>query len=340
MTYNRNIDELESHAVMWWPEILAQQNADISVIPELLKTQNSFLKILALSKDNPTQVFKLITAAKFPTNLFLKHLCVLADYGGEPLQRLGRSFTEIFPDDTKGKRKLAYTWNGKNYNYTFQALPSTIGNAQLKTDGKGLSKKIFEVTPLYQDIIMLLMHGATSQACDVAALSKCEIGSIMGDDEALENYVKQRYIVVSRITGGATANSLGQLAQRYAVDQLKEKLDASYEVESNGKIYLEGYDKGNMPFDIVVTSSTKKFGIEISFQVTTNSTIERKAGQAANRSKLMHDNGHLIGYVIDGAGNFQRRSAVSEICNHSDCTVAYKSEEIQTLANWIKENHA
>ena len=38
-----------------------------------------------------------------------------------------------------------------------------------------------------------------------------------------------------------------------------------------------------MPFDIVVNRNAKSIGIEVSFQVTTNSTIERKSGQAADR---------------------------------------------------------
>ncbi len=54
----------------------------------------------------------------------------------------------------------------------------------------------------------------------------------------------------------------------------------------NGKEGLDEYLK--MPFDVVVEKGNKKIGIEVSFQVTTNSTIERKAGQAADRMNLMH----------------------------------------------------
>lgn len=336
--YKRDIDEIESCASKWWPDDLIEQNANISVVPTLLSTQDKFLHILALSNKDPEQVFDVIQAAKFPINLFTKHLCVLADFGGEPLQRLSGSFNDIFEPDPEGVRKLRYTWNGCNHNYSFKALPLPISNSKLKIDGKRLYKKQFEITPFYRDVNMLLIHGAASQACGHAALSKCEIGSIMGNENALESYVKQRYITVSRITGGATANTMGQLAQLYVVRRLRIHLNDSYSVVSNGKIDLVGYDKGSMPFDIVVTSKNKTFGIEISFQVTTNSTIERKSGQAADRAKLMHDNGHLIGYIIDGAGNFQRRSAVSEICKHSDCTVAYSDPEIKLLANWILEN--
>jgi hypothetical protein len=92
-----------------------------------------------------------------------------------------------------------------------------------------------------------------------------------------------------------------------------------------------------MPFDIVVEKNHKKVGVEVSFQVTTNSVIERKAGQAESRLNLMHEDGHWIAYVMDGAGNFQRSSAVSTICNFSDCTVAYSEAEIAVLAKFIQE---
>lgn len=70
--------------------------------------------------------------------------------------------------------------------------------------------------------------------------------------------------------------------------------------------------------------------------MTTNSTIERKAGQAADRQRLIHECSHKIAYVIDGAGNFQRRSAISTICEHSDYTVTFKDEELDALADFLQ----
>lgn len=181
------------------------------------------------------------------------------------------------------------------------------------------------------------MFGSTSTVSEEAGLSACEIGTLLGKGEVLDDYVKQRYINVSRITGGATANSLGQLAQKEVANYLTKSLGEAFTVSSNGTINLSGYDKDRgMPFDIVVAKGNKIVGIEISFQVTTNSTIERKAGQAADRMNLMHSNGHKIAYVLDGAGNFQRKSAISTICKNSDCTVAYSEEEFQILSNWLE----
>jgi len=336
MKFNRNIEELEKHAILWWPKKLTG-TVNENIIPTLLRTQDDFLKILSLSKNNPFQVFKVIQAARFPVNLFLKHLCILANYGGEPIQRLNRSFSEILPKE-KGKYKFLFTWGGKEYEYLFKALPiKGLGNSKLKIDGKGLIQEINEISPLYKDMVLLLMFGSSSNINESAGLSACDIGTILGNDDALKQYVKQRYIIVSRITGGATANSLGQLAQKYAIDILKRELGNDYSVLSNKKIILKGYDNVNgMPFDIAVRKGRKIIGIEISFQVTTNSTIERKSGQAANRRRLMHNNGYHIAYIIDGAGNFQRSSAISIICDNSECTVAFRASELAVLSEWIK----
>ncbi|MGH9427973.1 MAG: restriction endonuclease, partial [Terriglobia bacterium] len=93
----------------------------------------------------------------------------------------------------------------------------------------------------------------------------------------------------------------------------------------------------DMSFDIVAESATGRCcAIEVSFQVTTNSTIERKAGQAADRQRLLHKYNHRIAYVLDGAGNFQRRSALTTICAHSDCTVTFRDAELDKLVDYLK----
>ncbi|WP_411727201.1 hypothetical protein [Methyloglobulus sp.] len=337
--YNRSINELRTRAALWWPEELKNKNALANVLPLLLKTQEDFLRLIVLSKNDPFQLFDLIKVAKYPSNLFLKHLAVLADYGGEPIQRLGRSFKEIFPKrgGEKGKYYFDFIWKEKTYRYEFKALPvSGLNNKKLFIDGEGL---IIEkgLDNLTCDMIELLLFASTSDYADQAGLCACEIGTMLGNEDVLIKYVKQRYITVSRITGGATANSLGQLAQTEIVDFLVNDLSGEYKIIRNGYIAIDGYDKkGGMPFDLVVEKGTKKVGIEVTFQVTTNSTIERKAGQAADRQTLMHKNGYQIAYVIDGAGNFQRSSAISTICDHSDCTVAYTIAEFKVLSNWIK----
>jgi len=337
MNYKRTIQELESKATLWWSSQLHEANANISIIPKLLETQDDFLRIISLAKGNPFKVFDLLEASEFPANLFLKHLLVLADYGGEPIQRLGRSFDDIFKNND-GKYFINFIWEATNFEYEFNTLPIRgLGNKKLFMDREGLNKSQ-PLNDIYRDMIVILMFGSTSTVSQEAGLSKCGIGTLLGKADILEKFVKQRYINVSRITGGATANSLGQLAQKEVVSYLKNSLPKEYEIVSNGYIELDGYNKNSgMPFDIVIERKNQYIGIEISFQVTTNSTIERKAGQAFDRFNLMHSDGYKIAYVLDGAGNFQRQSALSTICKYSDCSVAYSDEEFEVLSNWIRE---
>lgn len=335
MNYQRDVATLQSLAVLWWPESLTAGNKEVSIIPKLLETQEKFLSILTLCDAHPEQIFNVLQASKFPINLFLKHLCVLADYGGEPIQRLGSQFHSVFPEN-----KMEYTWKGQAYEYNFGGLPvRALTSKRLFLDGIGLNIEVKVLEPLYKDMIMILLHGGSSTSSNHAGLEKCEIGILLGDKTGLEKFVKERYIFVSRITGGATSNTLGQLLQKNVVKILTESLGAQYDIQSNGSISVIGYELHGMPFDIVVSKigSAKKIGIEVSFQVTTNSTIERKAGLAKERMRLMHESGHNIAYIIDGAGNFQRTSALSTICSHSDCTVVYNDDDINNLACWIAD---
>lgn len=338
MNYRRNLPELESKAIKWWPKALEAEVASQGAVQLLVTTQDKFLSILKLSGKTPEQIFSVLEASEMPANLFLKHLVTLADYGGEAIQRLGREFAATFPLNSDGKYYFNYVRDGQRYSYTFKSLPiKGLGNSKLRLDGIAVSKPV-ALNDLYRDMIMTLLYAATSEQAHLAALEKCELGMLLGDDAALDKYVREKYIHVSRITTGANTNTLGQIAQRYVADLLKNQLPEKYVIIRNGKILLRGYEKSDgMPFDVVVSSNSKSVGVEVSFQVTTNSVIERKSGQADARQKLMHTNGHKIAYVLDGAGNFQRSSALSTICHFSDCTVAYSEAEIAVLAEFIKE---
>jgi len=338
MKYKKTLADLEKVAIKWWPKELEAQIAKSSVIPKLLQTQEQFISVLKLSGKNPEQIFGVIEASDLPPNLLLKHLIVLADYGGELIKRLGSEFEKIFPIDHKTRlRQLHFVFAGKKHHYTFKALPvAGLSNIKLKIDGDAI------VTPsplddLAKDMIMLLLFGGESNARDMASLERCDLGSLLGKPDEIDRYVRQKYIYVSKITTGASANSLGQIAQIYVSQYLQDKLDSSYTVQSNGRVKLKSYDSDTgMPFDVVVTRGDRIVGIEVSFQVTSNSVIERKASLAEERLLKMSREGHYIAYVLDGAGNFSRSSALTTLCQSSDCTVAYSKQELDTLVDFIQ----
>ena len=189
---------------------------------------------------------------------------------------------------------------------------------------------------------MLLLHGSGILVNDERKIpeiiqERCIVGALIGKPGELEQFVKQRYIWVSRITRGATANTLGQVAQAFVKERLLEALP-DWDI---GRRSIPGISQnaGNtdISFDIIARSPRGRCcAIEVSFQFTTNSTIERKAGQAQSRAQLLHRHGHRIAYVIDGAGNFKRASALGTICKHSDCTVALMPDEIDVLIDFLR----
>jgi hypothetical protein len=260
---------------------------------------------------------------------------VLSDLGGEPLKRLRPELKNIFPGGV-----MLYGWRDATYEYAFKAINTVkrLDNRSLFVDGERLVQR-HDLNDAMEDVITLLLHGAAAFAEDVPEVvrEKCVVGALIGQKVELERYVKQRYIWVSRITRGATANALGQLAQGY----VKELLDAalpSWAFTMSGTIPGVSQNDGRTEtsFDIVAKSPKAKYvAIEVAFQFTTNSVIERKQGQAPERHRALRRAGHHIAYVIDGAGNFERRAALATICKYSDCTVALTPEEISVLASFL-----
>jgi hypothetical protein len=257
MNYRRTPTELKKHATLFWPRdvdekltafrflidndndpnlfntesgVLVHVSSDLaakeqsaSIIPKLIATQDKFISVLHISDSSPDAWKGALAATnELYANLFLKHLMVLADIGGEPMQRIKSGFKAIYPHGT-----MKYSWKGRNYEYRFRGIPTTarLTNRTLHVDGKHFHKK-YEFEPVMEDVVMLLLHGAASQGASVPDIvrERCVIGALMGERTELEKFVKQRYIWVNRITGGTTSNAMGQIAQDYVRDTLSERL--------------------------------------------------------------------------------------------------------------------
>jgi hypothetical protein len=338
--YAKTFEQLEAVASKFWPAELSEIESKLSIIPLLLETQDQFINIISVETPSLEKLFTVIESASLPANLFLKHLVILADFGGEMLQRVSAEFAALFPSG-----ELHYSWHGKQRTYKFRALPrQKFSNKALKIDGKELLNA-HPLDMLQKDAIALILFGSAYSDDDhevASTLAKCEIGEYLGKANELTTFVKQRYIWVSRITGGATSNNLGQIAQRFVAEYISKNLGLE-----NVKIYPGGRlpnvthtdnATGRMTsFDLVVTNNRTYVAIEVGFQVTTNSVIERKAGQAQARYEQAEKAGHKIAYVLDGAGNFQRETALRTICSFSHCTVAFSRSELDVLCQFLRE---
>ena len=333
----RSLNDIEANAIKFWPDNIAVQSLESSVIPRLIDSQEKFIGILYVADSLPDSWRSVLCATSgMPGNLFLKHLMVLTDVGGEPLQRIHSNIEDIFPDHV-----MSFIWHGKKHSYRFRSLDTgrKWTNRDLAVDGQKLADAK-QITLEMRDVAMILLHGgaATNPGVPDDIFQKCCIGTMLGNKSELDTFVRQRYIYVSRITGGATANTMGQLAQSYVRERLKSSLHGWDFSRTTIPHISHNAGRTDMSFDIVAEApSGRCCAIEVSFQVTTNSTIERKAGQAQARRRLLRKHGHGIVYVVDGAGNFQRRSAVETICRYSDCVVTFSDKELDDLAEYLRE---
>lgn len=286
--YRLTFEEWSSYVSRYWPKELITREAKVSVVPRLIETQDKFLSILILSDKNPLAWEKILAHTSLGGNLFLKHLMVLADVGSELLQRLSANFPY--------EERMEFKWKGELSSYEFEILGKTKTRCSNKALGVHDLSQGHPLTPLQKDVAMLLLYGGFATYIPEHfewSEDKCIIGDLLGDSHRIEDFVRKRYIVVSRITQGSTANKLGQLFQDYVYDHLRKELGDGWSFEKNGTIpgIRESNQGREMCFDIVARKlpDGPYCGIEVSFQVTTNSTIERKAGLAEQRYNIMRE---------------------------------------------------
>lgn len=92
---------------------------------------------------------------------------------------------------------------------------------------------------MMKDIVMLILHGGASLDLDLPnqLQERCVLGGLLGNHEAIERFVRQRYIVVSPILRGASSNELGQEVQKYVREYLEKGLsDLGWSFVLNGTI--------------------------------------------------------------------------------------------------------
>lgn len=341
--YIRSIKELERAGCKWWPKEVRDEAMRVSILQYLIDTQEKFISLLTLAdKSKPEKLFGLLDASEYEYHLFLKHLMLLTDVGSEPIQRLNTSFKEIFPNN-----ELVYKLGRKDYSYSFKSLPikGKPNNEKMQVDTIESLEKTCKDTDLCKDLIMLLIYGAASTTLRTRAiLYKCNAFEFLGQEEKIKQYVRENYIRVSRIIAGKTATDLGNVAQVYALKYLSDKLGDNYNLVNNGTIPgVKLDDDKDATFDIVVDRKDdegrfKKYvGIEVSFQETSNSVVERKGREAQARFRNTNNQRCFVAYIIDGVGNFSRPAAMKDMCDNSHCNVAYTPSEFNLLIEFIKE---
>lgn len=70
--YKRTFEELEQVASKFWPSELSEIEANLSVIPLLLRTQDQFISILSIDTPELESLFDIVGLSSLPANLYPK----------------------------------------------------------------------------------------------------------------------------------------------------------------------------------------------------------------------------------------------------------------------------
>lgn len=339
MTYNRNLEQLTAHASLHWTEELNVAASKETLLFDLIETQDSFISILKVASKDPYSWLKILNETENLTlPLFTKHLMIMCDLGGETLNKI-LPISKYFPSNS-----IEFIWNDTQHSHQFEKIHEV---KSLTNDSLKVTKKTINSTPktdLLIDLCMILFFGSSSTNSFLPDefATKTSISRLLGSNVKVDEFVKENYIRVSTQIRGAQANALGHFAQNFVVEELVSNLPDDWTIQPESSLtgvqhIAEGTDESN--FDITVKSPNNiEFGIEVSFQVTTNSVIERKARDSAAIMQRVNKLGHYICYVLDGAGNINvRKKAVETICTHSNCTVALSKSEIKVLSDFLIE---
>jgi hypothetical protein len=337
MTDVPSIDELRDRALLWWPDEIRKEVATASFKDAMLVTFPIFQQTLKECTDLGSLIQKvkeLNEEDKLPANLFLRHCMLFTDLGWEAVKKWygEETYSEMFPD---GKFKVG--------EIEFEMPKAT--NSKVRTKSKDIQESYsYELSSdqLEQIIacIKLLFMGSHSS---LSQLERCNLSNYF-DDEDGELFVADatmKYISVSKQTSGAEAAGSGDILEKnIAIEPINAYLSENFpELEYVSKTSHEFVAGHPLVSDqwFVNEENYRAVALEVSFQETTNSVIERKRKDAENRKNLFPDNCKSA-FVIDGVGSIEhRQNAVREILSNADIVVTAHADEISRLAEYIGE---
>lgn len=336
MSSNR-LTRLKEDAVNWWPAEIKSAVAIESPSVLLEQTLNQFCEILVGLPTEATQLRNSLKEIDMPLNLFLKHLVVLADFGGEKISRIHTKRADLFTRRPNGA-DLVIEINGEVFQLEVDTFANTkrVNNRVLGLDGKGLVGNSPDPR-LLEDLILIVLLAGYTRTGEVDALLDLDLYKFVNNRDLLDTFLRSRYLHVSRIVAGATANGLGQILQQQVGERLKNVLGRQFVVQTSATQNLGGR---KFTSDVLVhrhRSSVRFVAIEVAFQETTNSVIERKATDAPARLEGLHQLKTKSCFVLDGVGVFNRESAVRKILENSDLVVNFSDRGIRELAELIED---
>ena len=324
----KKLETLKNHGYWFWTPELMVENSDTS-IQELIDTHEIFLKKLESSTPNKITSSLLNTSAPLTLTITLIQLMRATDGSAELLDRLKDYI--IF----KKLNHITIVYENHEIKYEFKSIGKTF-TSNLNTEN--ILKSDLQ---LAEDIITILLFGSDIiEFKKFITLKKLCLGKIIGNKSALSNYFNSLYLKVSRQSSGKSSAQSGRLPQEIVMQSLDKYLTHRNDIlkVSNRRIQGIGSDPNGREFDLVYEIKKKKsdsifIAIEIAFQETTNSVIERKSRDSVNLFPIFVKKHYHLCYVVDGAGYFSRKKALKDIIKYSHLCVTFK--QLDELGEYI-----
>ena len=263
-------------------------------------------------------------------NIFLRHCMLFADLGWEAIKKwFGDAYADLFP-------------NGFLVTEDFRYRIPNITNGRIRVSSAHITSAYTHTLTQEQmqhieSLIAVLFYGSNVNS---QALESCNLSVYLSDDGTLfDADSRVKYIHVSRQTGGAAAAIGGSLLEtRIAIEPIVELLHAEFPdllfTTTRDHQFAPGQQMTSDQW-FVNEVNNRAVALEVSFQETTNSTIERKRRDAQNRQRLFPNNVRSV-FVLDGVGTLDhRQNAVIDIIQYSDMVVSARPDQVENLARYI-----
>jgi hypothetical protein len=325
--------QLRNCALLYWPPQIRAEVASQSFLDTMMATYPLFRQVMHDSRDFNSLLANiriLNNSNELPMNVFLRHCMLFSDLGWEAIKKwFGDAYAEVFPEGLLTAQNLQ------------QAIP-LIRQGKIRTSSAHITSsydyalKEAERQQI-EALIFVLFYGSD---VNDQVMGKCNLAVYLSDDGSLFDADSQvKYIQVSRQTGGAAAAIGGSLLEnRIAIDPITELLSTEYPNLRFSMSKEHEFATGQrMTSDqwFVSEVNNRAVALEVSFQETTNSTIERKRRDAQNRQRLFPIN-VVSAFVLDGVGTLDHRhNAVRDIIQYSDIVVSARPDQVEYLGRFI-----
>ncbi|MGE6369902.1 hypothetical protein ACQKDB_12310 [Planococcus kocurii] len=340
---NKKIQELMDDANWFWSDSIIGNQQENVLIQHLVDTtivvQDCVKKSTAENIVDNLMELENLTGDKISRFLVLKNLMILLDVSAEILDRSVMFLNEKkISKLTVADKEFEFRKFGKGF--------------KTQLSNNNIYKLCEKDDDFFHDVLQLILYASGSEELkNYNTFDSFKLGLLTGNEDVLETFILRRSIENSSQIKQLRAVAYGNGLQREVKNKLMEELSTLDVVIAPDNRYL-----GVQQFDIVLYKQPegvsaelptpqsmfqkKKLNkieaaeltdkraammmewkwaiIEVSFQETTNSTMERKSKQAANGLyNSINDANHQLIYLIDGAGYFRRTKVIETLVNNS-----------------------